>query len=274
MRPIFGFESMAPGTRGRNSFGPRAPSVSWRALTQICVPWVSMVDTARSLEDFQALIQPLFGLAVSLPWKGYGSAVFLELGALAALKSSRQHYNDGEACIAVDWDWRVEAEHEVVFGSSNSRPEIEAGLRSLRGSTVEAIAVVGQVPELVVDFSNGFRLRSMAMLSGDPEWSIKLLDGRRIRAQGGQLLVGVPAAPLSEEEMAAFDLAERTATRWGTPCLEPKLGSCGGCAFFVPLDGEGHLLDYGCCVADAGPFDGRVVARSSGCPCFTGEDES
>jgi len=227
-----------------------------------------MPSTLHSNEEFQELIRPLVGLAVSLPWKGYGSAIFLELGSLAPIESQRRHHNEGEACVSVEWDWRVEAESEVLYGSSNSRPKIEAGILSLQGATVQALSVVGQVPELVVQFSNGHCLRSMVMVTGNPEWSIKLPDGRWVYAKSGCLLVGTGEASTSEEEQAAFALAERTAARWGTPNVEPKLGSCAHCAFFVPLDGEGHLLDYGGCIAESGPFDGRIVERSSGCPAF------
>jgi hypothetical protein len=228
-----------------------------------------MANILTPREDFQALVQPLLGLMVSLPWKGYGSAIFLELGALAPLESQRRHKNNGEACISVEWDWRVEAEAAVLFGSSNSRPKIESGIHSLRGTTIQALTVVGQVPELVVQFSNGYCLRSMVMATGNPEWSIKLTDGRWVYAEGGHLLVGTGTASTTEEEAAAFAIAERTAARWGIPSVESKRGSCASCASFVPLDAEGHLLDYGCCMANSGPFDGRIVARNSGCLYFT-----
>jgi len=114
----------------------------------------------------------------------------------------------------------------------------------------------------------------MVMATGNPEWSIKIPDGRRIDAKSGNLLVGVGALSTTADEEAAFALAERTAARWGIPGVEPKRSLCASCAYFVALDGEGHLLDYGCCAAEAGPFDGQVVARSSGCPSFTDYEET
>jgi len=231
-----------------------------------------MADIARSIEDFQALIQPLVGLTVSLPWKGYGSAIFLELGRLAPLKPPRQHHNEGDACISVEWDWRVEFGAAVLYGSSNSGPKIATGISTLQGKTIQSLLVVGQIPELVVQFSNGHCLRSMVMVTGDPEWSIKLLDGRWLYAKAGSLLMGKGGTIATEEERAVFALAEQAATRWGVPVAEPKRGSCENCASFVPLDGNGHLLDYGVCIAIAGAFDGRVVNRSSGCPSFSSSE--
>jgi len=228
-----------------------------------------MSDIALPIEEFQALVQPLVGLPVSLPWKGYGSAIFLELGELAPLKSSRRHHNEGQACISVEWDWRVEAETRVLYGSSNSGPKIASGIMGLQGTTLHGLFLVGQVPELVVQFSNGHRLCSMSMQTGDPEWSIKLPDKRWVYAKRGSLLIGSGGSETSEQEKSAFALAERTASRWGIPTAEHRGGSCATCASFVALDGQGHMLDYGACLAEGGPFDGRVVNRDSGCPFFS-----
>jgi hypothetical protein len=224
-----------------------------------------MNDTEFPEEEFTRIAQPLIGLEVSEPWKGYGSAVFFELGRLApgSYKNS-----EGEACIAVEWDWRVESGTTVLFGSSNSGPKIKEGIQALRGATVQSLSVSGQVPELIVHFSNGYCLRSMVMVTGDPEWSIKLPTGDWVYAMAGSLRIGEGGSTSTEEEEAAWDLAKRTVERWGVPSVEPKAGQCGTCAFSVRIDGEGSLLDYGVCVASDGPLDGHAVSRTSGCPRF------
>jgi len=219
------------------------------------------------VEDFPALVQPLLGLPVSLPWKGYGSTIFLELGELAPLGAGHR-YNKGQACISVNWDWRVETESAVLFGSSNSGPAIGCGISGLRETTLQSLLVVGEVPEIEAQFSNGHRLYSKAMVTGDPEWSIRLPDGRYVHAKGGRICIGSDGPAATGKEKAAFALAKRTASRWGIPSAEPKGGSCVNCSSFVRLDGNGHLLDYGVCVMDGGPFDGHVVNRGSGCPLF------
>jgi len=225
-------------------------------------------DEVLSHEAFHKLVKPLVGLPVSLPWPGHGSAIFLELGALAPLKVPRQRYNEGEACIWVEWSWRFEARSSVAFGSSSSGPRIDAGLQALRGATVQALTAIGAVPELVVQFSNGARLRTMVMLAGHPQWKIRLQDGRYVRAKRGHFVVGTGGPSTSPEEKAAFARAHRAEARWGVPGVEPKGGSCADCAFYVRLDSDGHLLDYGACSAEGGPLDGRVVRRNSGCPAF------
>lgn len=229
-----------------------------------------MADVAHPTKDFQTLTQPLIGLAVSLPWQGYGTAIFLELGELTpTVPGRRLRYALGEACIAVEWDWRIEAGNAVLYGSSSSRPTIASGIGPLKGKTIDSMSLVGQVPELVVRFSNGHCLRSMVMTAGDPQWSVRQPSGDYLRAKAGALFEGDGVASATEQEEAAFALAEQTAGRWGVPAAEPKRGACADCASFVYLDGEGHLLEYGVCQSAAGPFDGRVVKRGSGCPCFS-----
>lgn len=221
-------------------------------------------------EQFVNLTRPLVGLPVSLPWQGHGSAVFFELGELQLVETKRSNYQEGVACIAVEWDWRVEGGKRVLFGSSNSRPRIAAGIRSLQGVTIDSLDITGAIPELVIRFSNGVYLKSMVMVTGYPEWSIRTIDGEYIHAHNGDLQRGSDgAASLSAEEEAAFALAEQTAIRWGVPSSEPLSGQCRACLSFIPLDGEGQLLDYGCCVSERSPFDGRAVARASGCSAFS-----
>ena len=85
---------------------------------------------------------------------------------------------------------------------------------------------------------------------------------------GGEVLLGDGSSSLSEEEEKVFALAERTAARWGTPLAEPTRGQCRRCAWFVFIDGEGHLLDYGVCTSSESMFDGKAVHCTSGCPAY------
>src|SRR5262245_10829694 len=227
-----------------------------------------MSNTVCAVDEFAKLVQPLVGLTVALPWKGAGSAIFLELGQLTPVESSRRHHAAGVACISVEWDWRVEHKSSVLYGSSNTGPRIERGIAGLQGVTIESVSVAGKLPEVIVSFSNGQVLRSMVMDTGDPQWSIRLLDGRYVFARGGEVLLGEGSSGISEEEEKVFALAESTAARWGTPLDEPTRGQCRRCAWFVLIDGEGHLLDYGVCTSSESMFDGKAVHCTSGCPAY------
>ena len=225
--------------------------------------------TVLSEQAFRDCLKPLHGLQVSLAWKGYGSAIFLELGRLSAPENDRGQHGRGEACLSVEWDWRVERESSVLFGSSNTRPEIEVGIRGLQGSRIENIEAVGAVPELVALFSNGQRLQSMIMTNGDPQWGIKLPSGSWLSVKGGLLLLDAEPEGSTEEYTNESKVTENATSRWGVPIAEPVQGRCDSCDWFRRLDGDFYLLDYGVCIAETSPFDGLVVHNSSGCPIFS-----
>ncbi len=225
-----------------------------------------------TLQEFEERSRRLVGLKVSRPWQALGSGILFELGRLS--QPNPELAPSGEACISVEWDWRVEAGCRVLYGSSDGRHKSGAGIRSLRDTTIQSITVTGMVPELVVEFSNGHCLRTMVMTRGDPEWSIMTLDGEWIQARCGKLLQGSEPEGHSALEMEQLSLAMRAMHRWGIPEAHPVAGQCEDCVSFVRLDGSGDLLSYGCCVAQKGPFDGRTVHESSGCPAFRPREET
>lgn len=225
-----------------------------------------------TLSEANLLIQPLIGMPVSLAWKGYGSAVFLELGLLAPADSSRQR-SMGEAGITIEWDWRIEEGATVKYGSSNNRPTIKRGIESLHGVLIETIAIRGQVPELFIQFSNNQRLMTAVMITGDPEWSIRLADENWITCADGIVFVGDGSwTKPTSVETRAITHAESTAKRWGKPGAEPIEGSCDNCHWFVRIDGDFSLLDFGVCTSSASPFDGKVVNIASGCDMFINDE--
>jgi hypothetical protein len=233
-----------------------------------------MSDMICSADEFKVLVERLVALPVALPWKGYGSAIHLELGQLSQVTGNGRPDSRGEACIAVEWDWRVEHHGAVLYGSSNRRYAIAQGIEGLRGARVEHVSISGTVPELAVAFSNGQCLRSMVMVTGNPQWAIKLQEDRWIHAREGRLEVGQGERRTTEEAMQVFAVAKNTAERWGRPVAQTPRGHCSLCAGFVPLDGEGHLLDYGVCIARESPFDGKVVRVTSGCPVYVAAGKS
>jgi len=227
-----------------------------------------MQNSPITVEDFNTLVQPMRGLPVALPWTGYGTAIFLELGKLLPLQSPRRRHAKGEYAVEIDWDWRVEKGDTILFGSSNSRPEIDVNLSSLQSAVIRSLTLSGNVPELTIDFTDGRCLKSMVMFSAPPQWNIRLPDGmylfydEKTLWRGEGLCHGLSPA---EETMEAQ--ADAASQRWGRPVSEPQ-GECWNCRSYLRLDGNFSFLDYGVCTAADSPFDGRVVNCKSGCPCF------
>ena len=232
-----------------------------------------MSHTPLTLDDANLLIRPLVHMPISLPWKGHGSAIFLELGNLAALERPRQRHKNGDATIYIGWDWRVEAGSRVLYGSSNSKPEIENGIDALVGITIERLTIQGPVPELLIEFSNGARLMSAAMCTNTSEWNIRLPGSVWVSCVDGIVYSGDGAAiGLTPEEEAVFEHAHITAKRWDVPAEIEKKGRCDSCIYMIRLDGNADFLDYGVCTSAGSPFDGRVVNMASGCASFVSNE--
>lgn len=228
-----------------------------------------MSRSPLTLAEANLLIRPVVGLPVSLPWKGHGSAIFLELGNLAPLTRPRQRRQDGDVTIYIGWDWRVEKGARVLYGSSNSKPEIEDGIESLAGVTIKNLSIQGSVPELSIEFSNGARLMSAAMCTDTSEWNIRLPGAVWVSCVDGIVYSGEDAAiGLTPDEEAVFEYAHLTASRWGVPIATEQKGRCDSCAYMIRLDGNADFLDYGVCTLAESPFDGRVVNMASGCASF------
>ncbi len=222
------------------------------------------------------MTRSLIGMPVSRVWKGFSSALFLELGDLHPVNLTRGRRSKyGEANICIEWHWRVESRTKVLIGSDQSNWAINKYIRPLKGLEIVAIALDDEVKnDLIVRFTDGIQLQTSRLKKEreDGEWSISLKDGKWL-AYTWRGLVEVDAHEsvddMSPEELEASRLADVVMDRWGTPVAEPQNGECHNCEFYVPLRGDHAFNVYGVCVADGGPFDGRVVKWWSGCPLFT-----
>ena len=106
---------------------------------------------------FVELTRSLVGMRVSCAWRGYGSALFLELGALRPMPSPRQakgqtgpRHSKGVATVMIEWSWRVERARSVEVGTWSSERRINAGIKRLTGSRISDITIDGRLPELVL----------------------------------------------------------------------------------------------------------------------------
>jgi hypothetical protein len=232
-----------------------------------------MPRTPLSLAEANLHAQQLSGLPVSLPWKGFGSALFLELGALEPPKRPRQRHQSGEACIYVGCDWRVEEGAKVIYGSSTSRPTIDKGIEGLRGVVIDSILIHGQVPELLIQFANGQRLMSAMMAPDGSEWSIRFREATWLACYEGVASLGDGSGTgMSDEEELVLEHSHQTAKRWGVPGSDSKSGRCNKCRWWARIDGEADFLDYGVCTASESQFDGRAVNLESGCEAFSADE--
>ena len=145
--------------------------------------------------EFRTLITPVLGLPITRPWRGSGSALMLELGALreeAPYSSGDQAAGPpslrGVASVMVEWSWRVERARSIAFGSWSSELRITNGVATLRGHVVEAIALTGRLPELQLQLSGGLWVQSCNTSEGQPAWTIFLPDESWLTTVGGYVV--------------------------------------------------------------------------------------
>ena len=133
-------------------------------------------------DKFDKLVQPLIGLEVTRVWRGFGTALFVELGKLSKksyrLKSGkRKSFLVGQYSIFVGWDWRVEHSKSIYFGSWSTDKCINKRYSQLNGKFVSAIYYEGRLPELVVELSDRLWIHSFHVSSTSdtqPTWYIDL----------------------------------------------------------------------------------------------------
>ncbi|HEY0015366.1 MAG TPA: hypothetical protein VGC13_03580 [Longimicrobium sp.] len=163
--------------------------------------------TPVSRQRFHALTRPLVGMPVSHTWRGAGSAIFLELGALTTVtrtSRTRGEYTStfGEVTVMLEWSWRVESTGAVQFGSWSGKRRIEHRVAALVGHTVLDISVEGRLPELVMTLDGSRWVHSFMTAEGQPRWAVRLHDDAWLAVRRGRII-----RQASMEEVRATDPA-------------------------------------------------------------------
>jgi hypothetical protein len=117
----------------------------------------------------------LIGLPVAHAWRGYGSAIFLEFGALSRPRTRRDGSLGqpcGEWSLGIEWNWRFERPRSILGGAWSNPRRWPGFFRAILGSTVADLRAVGVLPEIEVRFSNGMRLCSFMCDAGQPQWYV------------------------------------------------------------------------------------------------------
>jgi hypothetical protein len=221
--------------------------------------------------EFSQHAHTLLGFTVRRVKNSFGSALYLKLGAPDLLPPTVLDQTVA-ATVSVYWDWRLEDTCTILCGSSNRRSEFKLILEQLVGLTITELSLEIPLPDLTVGFSNGWRLRSMSLVAGDPQWHIDLPDNSTLRGRGGRLVHSLKPVlenyhpdPLADR---TSDIAMAANQRWLRHNSTPAKQNCKDCQFFVPLDGPSAYLWYGVCACGESQFDGKVVHQNARCAEF------
>jgi hypothetical protein len=150
-------------------------------------------------QEFAEACRMLAGRSVSHVWRGHGSAVFLEFGALhpTKLRNGKLGHPEGEFGLMIESSWRIEDAASIICGSWSDEELWEPALERLCGAEVTEVQLFGRLPEIAVSLSNDLHVLSFATAEGQPEWTLFDRRGRSSRAFGsasGTIALETPAA--------------------------------------------------------------------------------
>lgn len=125
-------------------------------------------------DPFSRLRFALMGLPLSNIWQGHGSALFLEFGKLAARKRSDGTIGQpwGQVSVELEFDWRVELGRAIVCGSKGNRELWDAHFKRMKGKAAVDLTLVGDVPELCIELTGGYRLLTSSLHEDGPYWAL------------------------------------------------------------------------------------------------------
>ncbi len=119
-------------------------------------------------------IDVLKGKSVTHVWRGYGSAIFLEFGALTERKRCGDTLSqpNGELTLMIEWSWRVEKPRSILAGSWSSERRWPSVFKRLIGCEVRQVDFLGTLPEISLSLSKGLRVVSFMTAEGQPAWAL------------------------------------------------------------------------------------------------------
>lgn len=127
------------------------------------------------LNTFNRIASDLVGMRVGHLWRGYGSAIFLEFGALSPGRVRRDGSPGnaiGELTLSIEWSWRIEDATSIVCGSWSEDELWCPAFKLIRDSPVVGLTLFGRLPEIDLELTNTIHLLSFATAEGQPEWHL------------------------------------------------------------------------------------------------------
>jgi hypothetical protein len=129
-----------------------------------------------SSADFGEFRDVLIGLGVSHVWPGYGSALFIEFGELTPSnlirRSGSRGNPKGQMGLMVGFGWRIERGSSIICGSDGDEANWPFILDRLKDAKVVDASLIGRLPEISLELTNGDFLVSFTSAEGNPEWAL------------------------------------------------------------------------------------------------------
>ena len=147
-----------------------------------------MTKKERVVDEVEAkeMISSLVSMGVSHAWRGYGSAVFFELGNLRKGKGKNPK---GECSIMIEWSWRFEEGDSIKIGSWSDVDLINRLCPRVVGLKINSVSFYSRLKELEIGFSDSSRFLTFATAEGNPEWAIQNREGHWLSFKNGEFVV-------------------------------------------------------------------------------------
>ena len=114
-------------------------------------------------------------MPLSLLWRGYGSAIFLEFGELSPdgfRRDGSERHPVGQFSVGIEWSWRIESETSIVCGSWSDEELWEPSFDLVRDRILQSIHIYSRIPEIDLTFDNGHHVLSFNTADDQPAWFI------------------------------------------------------------------------------------------------------
>ena len=149
---------------------------------------------------FKTLAVSLSGAPISYLWRGYGSAVFIEIGSLTPTtkRDGSSGHPEGQVSLGVEWSWRIEDDVSILCGSWSDEELWEPGFARLRDARVRTLRLFGRLPEVELTTQEGIHFLSFSTAEGQPQWHLvdrRVAPSRWFSVRGGQLHLGDGTEP-------------------------------------------------------------------------------
>lgn len=130
-----------------------------------------MVAMAPS-EAFESFRSNLIGSRISHVWRGYGSAISIEIGNLTPIvnKMGRPLQPEGTMSLWVEWSWRIEDDNSILCGSWSEEELWEPALERFKEAQITSCELFGALPEIALTVDSGLRFLSFSTTDGQPQW--------------------------------------------------------------------------------------------------------
>jgi len=147
----------------------------WQQATQL-LPFEisSMTGAMNTTEAFASVAATLVGQPISYVWRGYGSALFIEIGKLfpRLRRNGSMGHPEGEVSLGVEWSWRIEDPTAIICGSWSEDDRWESSLSLLRDARIARCELFGVLSEIALTTEAGVRFLSFSTTDGQPQWHL------------------------------------------------------------------------------------------------------